>query len=79
MKVEVGKIYKHFKGHKYKVLFIAYDSNYGLDDTKRLVIYQDINSEDLIWARPIEEFTSLVDNKKYPDVKQKYRFEKIEI
>ena len=70
MKVKIGTKYKHFKGMIVEVLMIAKDSE-TLND---LVIYKHDNE---IWARPIEMFTSKVDHKKYPDIKQKYRFEEI--
>ena len=42
-----------------------------------MVIYQNTDDESLIWVRPLYEFTSKVDKIKYPNVKQEYRFEKI--
>lgn len=67
-KVKVGQTYRHFKGTIYKVIAIAKHSE-TLED---LVIY---THDDKIWARPYEEFISKVDKKKYPEVKQEYRFE----
>lgn len=40
--------YRHYKGNIYKVLHIAKHSE-TLED---MVIYQDINAPDKIWARP---------------------------
>ncbi|MCH5320235.1 MAG: DUF1653 domain-containing protein [Eubacterium sp.] len=41
-------IYRHYKGNTYRVLHIAKHSEI-LED---MVIYQDINAPDKIWARP---------------------------
>ena len=73
MDVVIGGIYKHFKGHIYKVLYIAKDSE-TLED---LVIYQDTLDPNKIWARKKDIFLSKVDKEKYPNVTQVYRFELI--
>lgn len=79
-KIEIGKIYKHFKGHTYKVIAIAYDSeNYQEEnpDLSRMIVYQNIENGEC-WVRPYDMFNSPVDKEKYPAVKQEYRFQEIE-
>jgi len=79
--IKIGECYHHFKGGKYKVLYLAYDcETYQEDDPlqSRMVIYQDINNEKKIWVRKYSDFISLVDREKYPQVTQTYRFEKME-
>ena len=71
-KIEIGKKYKHFKGHIYIVERIAKDS----EDLKDLVVYRNIETNEY-WVRPYDEFNSLVDTQKYPNVTQKYRFEEV--
>ena len=73
--IEVNKIYQHFKGKLYLVKEIAFDSESNNDEVKkRIVVYQALYGEHLTWARPYDMFCSEVDHKKYPDVKEKYRF-----
>lgn len=78
-KIIKDKKYKHFKGQIYKVICIAYDSEANNEsEFKKLVVYQALDGEKLIWVRDYDMFASLVDIEKYPEVKQTYRFEEID-
>jgi hypothetical protein len=70
-KIKEKGIYKHFKGDYYLVEEIAKDS-----ETKEpVVVYRRLYGEGDLWVRPLDMFLSEVDHEKYPNVKQKYRFE----
>ena len=73
-KIELKKVYRHFKGKKYVVEDIAEDTETG----EKMVIYRALYGEGKLWARPVEMFLSEVDHKKYPDVEQKWRFERMD-
>jgi hypothetical protein len=71
----INGIYKHFKGNYYVVIDTARSS----ETNEKFVIYKKIKGDGSLWIRPVDEFLSEVDHEKYPDVKQKYRFELQEI
>lgn len=74
-KIKIHGIYKHFKGNYYLVEDIAKDSK----TTEEVVIYRKLYDDGTCWVRPLNDFLSEVDHQKYPDCKQKYRFELQEI
>ena len=88
-RLKVNDIVQHFKRetlgnpgqiYLYKILAIAQHT----ESKERLVIYQALYENDAmdvhfgVYARPYNMFMSEVDRKKYPNIKQKYRFEKYE-
>lgn len=71
--VIAGQVYRHFKGHIVKVLHISQDTE---APGQFCVVYE--CEDGSVWSRPYGMFVSEVDHGKYPDEKQKYRFELVE-
>ena len=82
-KIEVGRIYRHFKGSSYYIRHIAEHTETG----EAMVVYSKIDLESKsglgalkskVYVRPYTMFISKVDKEKYPDATQEYRFELLE-
>ena len=88
-----GDIVGHFKREKMSEEQLERDPNkylYEIIGTARhtesgeeLMIYKPLYETECVKgvdyaARPLDMFTSEVDHDKYPEIKQKYRFEKVE-
>ena len=78
-----GDIVKHFKRetlstkeletnmYLYQIIGIAEHT----ETKEKLIVYKALYDKEFMCARPYDMFMSEVDKEKYPDIKQKYRFE----
>ena len=74
MSVEIGRVYRHFKGNYYFVEDVAYDS----ETKERMVVYKPLyNREDnrQLWVRPEKMFLEEIPERPDNITGQKVRFE----
>ena len=72
---EPGEIWLHFTTRRYRIVACPVIHS---ETRERYCVYQALYGDGGIYCRPLAMFMSEVDRSKYPDVKQKYRFEKIQ-
>lgn len=78
----LGDIIQHFKREtvdqnsmQYLYEFIGVATHSETRD--RVVVYRALYGDKGLFVRPYEMFMEEVDHEKYPEIRQKYRFEKI--
>jgi len=75
--VQIGKVYRHFKGNYYFVENIGYSS----ESQERLVIYKPLYTREddkNIWVRPEKMFLEEIPERPDNITGQKHRFELVE-
>ena len=78
---QTGDIVRHFKRetvdpasdrYHYMIVGVAKHSETG----EEMMVYSPLYGDGGLFVRPLDMFLSEVDHEKYPEIRQKYRFEK---
>lgn len=73
--IRINGIYRHFKGDYYLLVDVAKHSETGED----YVVYRKLYEDCALWVRPLDMFLEEVDQEKYPEIRQQYRFQLQEV
>ena len=83
-----GDVVQHFKREMMEQSSIIKNPNlylyeivgdgYETEHNQHVMVYRAMYGEKTLYVRPYDMFMSEVDREKYPEIKQKYRFEKNE-
>ncbi len=77
MEIQVGKIYRHFKGNYYYIQEVALDS----ETKERMVVYRPLyeRNDSKVWVRRETMFFEEIPSTRVDNITgQKYRFELVE-
>ena len=58
--------------------YIVTDLAVNSETEEIMVVYKNFLDPSQVWVRPLDMFISKVDSEKYPDVKQEFRFKRID-
>lgn len=80
--IQIGDVVQHFKREmtdksNNNYLYVIRQIAEHTETHENMVIYQALYPPFKVYARPYKMFVSRVDTEKYPNIKQKFRFEKV--
>lgn len=64
MEIVIGGVYRHFKGNKYLVEGLAYNS----ENKELMVVYKELYGEGKMWVRPVKEFIEEIDRSREDNI-----------
>ena len=78
-----GDIVRHFKRETVdpstdQYLYMIVGEATHSETREKMMVYAALYGDGGLFVRPLEMFLSEVDREKYPEIKQKYRFELVE-
>lgn len=72
--IKAGDIYRHFQGNLYQIVTVGKH----VETLEEYIVYQALYGEFQIYIQKLQDFFAVLDKEKYPEIEQKYCFEKVE-
>lgn len=72
--IKAGDIYRHFQGNLYQIVTVGKH----VETLEEYIVYQALYGEFQIYIQKLQDFFADLDKEKYPEIEQKYCYEKVE-